>query len=197
MFQHACFISYRHPDLRNAPPSQTHFWPTFVTEFQRQLEQYITVPIRSYMDARLRSQPGIDYPIELSQRLCGSVCLVAIIVPEYWESPWCVSEWQAMERFEQARLGRAGLIIPVVIRGNRTAIERRVRPRQTIDFYNVTKPTQLRNVGNLRKIEAIANMINQHARRLAQLSPECERFEIELVTEVRPMVEDDPDPFAE
>lgn len=195
MFEHACFISYRHPHTPYIP-SVRHFWIQFVEEFQRGLEQYLTVPLRSYRDDALRAQPGVAYPQELSERLCRSVCLVAIIVPDYWESGWCVGEWRAMEAFERARLGKAGLIIPILFRGDRHAVQRRVKPRQYVDFSNVTKPVQLRNIGNLKKIEHIARMIDEHVRRLAALQVDCERFEIETVLDAANAAAAEPDPFA-
>ena len=194
MFQHACFISYRHPPP-TAPSYDEHFRARFVREFRRALEQYLTVRIRTYCDFELRRQPGIDYPRELSERLCRSVCLVAILVPDYWESGWTVGEWRAMERLERSRLGRTQLIIPVVVRGDLPTLQQLIGPRQYFDFSDVVKPTQLHNVRNLKKIEAIARMLDEHVKRLSSLEIECDAFEIELFGDPHLPPSPEPDPF--
>lgn len=193
MVKHACFISYRHP-----PPTahHEHFRSRFVSEFRRVLEQYLTVDVRPYDDSELRRQPGIDYPRTLAEALCRSACLVAILVPDYLESGWTVGEWRAMERLEQARLGRTQLIIPVIVRGDPRALQPFIGPRQYFDFSDVVKWTQLHNVRNLRKIEHIARTIDQHVKRLSALTIECEAFEIDTTIDPGVSLVADPDPFA-
>jgi hypothetical protein len=198
MYHNACFISYKHPVIPDNMPSVRHFWLEFVEEFQKWLESYLTVPIRSYRDDRLASHPGIAYPRELSQQLCKSVCLVAILVPEYWESDWCLGEWKAMEQLEQDRLGQAGLIIPILFRGDRAAFEKRVDPRVLVDFSHIVTPSQLGNVKNRIKIEQVANVINNYTRRLkATHAGDCERFKVQLRQTVVESTYLDPDPFAQ
>ena len=83
-------------------------------ELQKRLVKFLTIGLQPYRDDQLRSKPGVDYPVELSRQLCRSVCLLAILSPEYWESNWCCAVWKAMEKLEAKRLpGKCALIIPV------------------------------------------------------------------------------------
>lgn len=194
MFQNACFISYRHPPP-TAPAYDEHFRASFVREFRRALEQYLTVQIRTYCDFELRRQPGIDYPRELSLQLCRSVCLVAIIVPDYWESGWTVGEWHAMEQLERSRVGRPELIIPVIVRGDRPTLSQRIGPRQYFEF-DIVAARQLKNIKHLQKIRDIARKIDEHVKALAATPVECETFRIDIATTPGMAVAADPDPFA-
>src|SRR5262245_1626911 len=94
-FENACFISYKHPP-KNAPSD--HFYREFAIQFRKQLERYLSTTIRTYLDED--ADPGSAYPTELSLNLCKSVCMIAVLVPEYPDSSWCKAEWNSMERLE-------------------------------------------------------------------------------------------------
>ena len=94
------------------------FWVEFVEALEERIQFYLTVNRSIYRDKDLRSKPGIPYPQELSTQLCESVCMIAVLVPDYQESSWCKAEWKAMEELEQQRLDkpeRRELIIPVLV----------------------------------------------------------------------------------
>src|SRR5215469_4879100 len=98
-YDYACFISYKRPPKPIYPPGviarkQTkHIWLQLAETFEQKLDQYLTTGIRIFRDENL--QPGIDYPKQISRSLCRSVCMVALVVPEYFESRGCVAEWNA------------------------------------------------------------------------------------------------------
>jgi hypothetical protein len=112
-FKHACFISYKHPPREASGPN---FYQDFVRALRERIEYYLQTKIRTYLDED--ADPGTSYPTELSQSLCQSVCLIAVLTPDYFDSSWCKAEWEAMIKLEEKRLGKAGLIIPVVLRGD-------------------------------------------------------------------------------
>jgi hypothetical protein len=85
-----------------------------------------------YRDDGLRSVPGAHYPVELSRNLCRSVCMIAILVPEYFESSWCKAEWDAMVKLERERVadpGTGGFIIPILFRGDKEKVAEFCGPR--------------------------------------------------------------------
>jgi hypothetical protein len=92
-YQHSCFISYKHPPALSVADVSRHFWMEFITSFQERLESFRRIGLAAYRDDQLQSVPGTRYPQELSRRFCRSVCLIAILVPEYLESSWCRAEW--------------------------------------------------------------------------------------------------------
>ena len=125
------------------------------------------------------------YPQQLSQNLCYSLCMVALIVPEYFESQWCMAEWNAMAKLEVIRLGRGrgSLIIPVVINGDIGALEQRFGGRTGRDLRGLSAPgRQLRNPRNRDKIRMIADVINSMEERLRGFAswPDCDRFSLGL-----------------
>src|SRR6516165_6766347 len=168
-YDYACFISYKRPPKPVypsgvTPPKATkHIWLQFAEAFEEKLSPYLTTRIGIFRDEYL--QPGIDYQKQISQSLCRSVCMVALVVPEYFESKWCVAEWLAMQDLEEKRLGRGKqeLIIPVVCVGEFETLENYLGTRlaKAFDIRNIVSPSrQLNTLTNLRKIEAIARMIN-------------------------------------
>jgi TIR domain len=197
-YQNSCFISYRHPPLHDGPSVVRHFWMEFITEFQTRLDAYMTIGLSAYRDDKLRSKPGTKYPAELSRQLCHSACMIAILVPEYLESSWCLAEWRAMERLELSRNATAsndGFIIPVLFRGDYSKFADLCGIRQYSDFRHVAKPrSQLDNIRYRRQIEEIASRIAE----LANSKPDadCSKFVIDSNEEVVVPRFDDPDPLA-
>lgn len=199
-FEYACFICYKHPPSSDVAPSVKHYYLEFVEALQEKLEAFLTTKIRSYRDDQLKSVPGITYPEELSRKLCKSVCLVAVLVPEYLESSWCLAEWKAMEKLEEKRLGpnKKGLIIPVLFRGNFQKAEQFAGTRVIVNFKTVNKPrTQLDTVKNRGVIEDIARRIHALAKQLTSPGEICENFEIDTDVEIITPTHDDPDPLAQ
>jgi hypothetical protein len=185
-FEHACFISYKHPPKT---ASYDHFYREFVEAFRERLDYFLATEIRVYLD--LDADPGSSYPTELSQKLCKSVCMVAVMVPEYRESSWCQAEWEAMKKLEAQRLGpgQIGLIIPIALR--RTADEwNSVLKRKPVDFSKVSVPkSQLKSAKHSEKIKAIAEIINNFVQQVTDTCVDCNTFAFPVGHEV---LESDP-----
>jgi hypothetical protein len=171
-FEHACFISYKHPP-KTAPPD--HFYREFAVHFQRVLERHLSTTIRTYLDED--ADIGSAYPQELSRRLCRSVCMIAILVPEYPDSSWCAAEWAAMEMLEMKRLGgKRGLILPIALK--RSADEwNRIYKRKPADFSKVAVPAnQLETVKQVQKIQEIAAKIEELVKQVHETCEDCTKF---------------------
>jgi len=193
-FEHACFISYKHPP-KNAPLD--HFYREFAVQFRQQLERHLATNIRTYLDED--ADIGSAYPAELSQNLCRSVCMVAVLVPEYPDSSWCKAEWDAMAKLEEKRLGKGkrGLIIPIALKRSPDEWNNLLQ-RKPEDFSKIAVPqTQLANVHNVRKIQNIAAKIQQLVNQVKATCEDCDQFTLGLPEETlapQPTFRD-PDPF--
>ena len=193
-FEHACFISYKHPPKT---AGEDHFYREFVETFRERLEFYLNTTIRTYLD--VDADPGSSYPTELSQKLCKSVCMIAVMVPEYPDSNWCWAEWEAMEKLEAKRLnGGRGLIIPIALR--RTADEwNALLKRKPVDFSKVSVPkAQLNNIKHSEKIREIAEIIIKFVGQVSDTCEDCGKFDFSLGVEelkTEPTFKD-PNPFG-
>jgi len=195
-FQHSCFISYKHPLVHDKLQVHKHYWMEFVTAFQEKLENYLTVGLSTYRDEDLRAQPGIRYPAELARNLCQSVCMIAILVPEYMESDWCVGEWRGMQELERMRnVGAGDFIIPVLFRGDPERTREFVGSRLFIDFRHIYRPrTDLNTRDSRRTLENIAERVADLAK---QISPsDCNAFVIDVGEDVAKPRLDDPSPLV-
>jgi hypothetical protein len=192
-YQNSCFISYKHPPV---PRGSAHLWWDFVDAFQAKLEYFITLEQRTYRDDKLRSTPGVKYPAALSRNLCQSVCMIAILVPEYMRSNWCRAEWRAMEKLERDRNADSnedGIIIPIMFRGKEDKIAKFCGSRTFMDFSNIVNPKeQLDSTENRERVDSIARRVAE----LARYSPtDCGTFAINVGPEVVDPDFDDPNPL--
>jgi TIR domain len=199
VLEHACFISYKHPPPRGAARRVAHFYTEFVDAFHARLDAFLTIDPDIYYDATLKAVPGRPYPAELSLHLCRSASLIAILVPEYWESSWCLAEWEAMNGLAEQRVGVAsakGHIIPVLVRGDETKAQELADTREIVDLRYVNKPsTQLGTVSSREKIEHIAQMVAAAVQQVADIQP-CDQFAIPVGEEVITPGLDDPNPLT-
>jgi hypothetical protein len=173
-------MNLRATAARNTPK---HIWLEFVEKFEQLLISRLTAPLnRIFRDDDLDSDPGKPYPDGLSTNLCRSVCMVALLVPEYIESSWCVAEWKAMEGLEAKRLnGQRGLIIPVIFQGKKEDLTELFGTRQCIEFSNLLKPSrELSSRANLQKIADIATTINEYVKKFGAAQAECDGFRIPI-----------------
>lgn len=98
--------------------------------FSEEFNKALSDELEPYMDEKIyidsqRLLPGYQYNSALARAICESVCMVAVIVPKYFEHEYCVKELATMEAIENERrscmtenvLVYRGLIIPVVLRG--------------------------------------------------------------------------------
>ena len=180
-FEYACFISYKHP------PRPRHLWFEFVQKFQEELAFFLSTELPIYWDNNLNSRAGVKYPQELSEKLCKSVCMVVVLVQEYQESNWCRAEWKAMEELEEKRLGRnhkQGLIIPVLLKGDKTQAQEFAKHRQIVELQ-VLRPKVLKTSKKYSKvINDIAEQIDKLVRDLDDKCDDCSDFKIPVEKEV-------------
>jgi TIR domain len=188
-YKFACFISYKRPPQR-VPQSgivprvrlRRHYWDEFAESFEQELNRYLILDVLAFRGANLA--PGTLYPKALSESLCRSLCLVALVVPQYFESAWCIAEWNAMLNFEATRLPRSqkSLIFPVVLGGDPSELQTRFGGRKWHDFRSVNTPArQLANSEHRQKIRLIADEINSLGDILKNLSPTgCDQFSLGL-----------------
>jgi TIR domain len=196
-FAYASFISYKHPPATAAKRGVRHYWIEFIECFQERLAAYLSIDLPLYRDPQLDMEPGAPYPRELAEALCRSACMVAILVPDYLESDWCLSEWRAMESLEARRLGpgKAGLIIPVIFRGEPEELRQIYGTRQRVDLRCVQRPAvDLNTKSSRRQLETIATRISKLVKSLDDPCEYCATFEIMRVQEA--MQVRDPSPFA-
>jgi hypothetical protein len=203
LYSFACFISYKRPPKVVRPPGLLpqrevkHLWMQFAEAFEETLAQFLNTRIPIFRDDYL--WPGSAYPAELSSRLCKSVCMVALVVPEYFESKWCRAEWDAMRAFEEDRLGpgKHGLLIPVLCVGDPVALEPLFGTRLHFDLRNIVSPAkQLSTVRNRTTIQNIANIINHHAKTpLPPKKIDCETFSLGIEPEEISPKFSEPSPF--
>jgi hypothetical protein len=197
-YQHSCFISYKHPPVHDTSGASRHFWMEFITAFQAKLEAFITIELKTYRDDQLQSIPGVKYPAELSRKLCRSVCMIAILVPEYMESSWCRAEWKAMEQLERQRTSNpavGGFIIPILFRGHSDRVAQFCNGRVFIDFSHIVKPsTELNSKDSRKKIEEIAQRVAELAK--YHSSTDCSNFVIDIGEEIVEPSFDDPSPLT-
>jgi TIR domain len=188
-YKYACFISYKRPPNWAAQPGlplrdpNRHILAEFAKAFQEELDYFLSLPVPSFRDVNL--VPGSMYPQQLSQNLCSSLCMVALVVPQYFESAWCMAEWNAMTKFEIVRLGLGGgsLIIPVVVNGDIRVLEQRFGGRTARDLRGLSAPgRQLRNPRNRDKIRMIADIINSMEGLLHGFTAwaDCDQFSLGL-----------------
>jgi hypothetical protein len=132
-FKNYCFISYPHSG-------------TQMREFAKCMQQAIEDELRFhtstanvYLDSS-HIPPGANWPENLSQNLCASVSMVALLSPVYLEEEhaWCGREWAAMEKLGRARLPNTSIkpIIPVLFR--KTELPSDAAARQPIDLSRVS-----------------------------------------------------------
>jgi len=117
--KHAAFLSYCH--------GQGELMRRFVIDVHEaltsSLEPYMAEPV--FLDQE-RLRPGYQFNEQLATAICESLCLVAVVVPRYFESGYCLQELEAMKRLEQRRFSAmgptapasGGLIVPIVLRGS-------------------------------------------------------------------------------
>jgi TIR domain len=198
-WEHSCFFSYKHPPNPDPSDARPHFWLEFIQVFQAKLKRFMTDGLPMYRDDRLRSVPGAHYPVELSRNLCRSVCMIAILVPEYLESTWCKAEWNAMEQLERERAvnpDAGGFIIPILFRGDEEKAATFCGPRVFLDFRHIVKPaTQLDTMDSRRRLENIGQQVARLARHHSPT--DCSKFAIDIGPErADPVPDGDPNPLV-
>lgn len=197
-FRCSCFISYKHPPDYDDPLPGSHFYLDFVRALNNLLRYYLGVSLPPYFDEKLREKPGVAFPPDLACALCKSVCLVAVLTPEYLESEWCVAEWKAMEQLEKKRLGkdRKELIIPLLFQGSPVQMEKFADVRTVVKLPALYDPLKEMDGIEFRKLlKPVADVITSHAKEIKNTCEDCGQFRIEVGPEVPTTQYQDPTPI--
>jgi hypothetical protein len=136
------FLSYR----RRGPALewvQNHFFP----KLRGWLEQYWPEDLggqRPRVAKDDEMEAGARWPARLREMHAGSKVMVAVLSQEYFRSPWCLAEWDAMRRREK-KLGMKtkGLVYPVLFCGDPGDLPRDAASRQCVDFSTMNTPDEI------------------------------------------------------
>ncbi|MEQ1746273.1 MAG: toll/interleukin-1 receptor domain-containing protein [Saprospiraceae bacterium] len=138
-FKYSCFLSYRHGDKTMATFAN-QIVEALADELAMLLGDYKSLPI--FKDDR-SMEVGDKIDPAIAQALCQSVCMLVIYTPNYLseEKLYCASELEGMLRAEQQRLAKitganpkTGLLITVILRGDRESLPQILQDRENEDF---------------------------------------------------------------
>jgi hypothetical protein len=198
-FEHACFISYRHYE-------QSQLAERFILDLASALRNELSLMMEEdlFVD-RERMRGGTFFNPALANALCKSVCMIVVYTPTYfsWAHTYCAREYRAMEKLEEVRLSRlkdqrgreAGLIIPIILRGQESlpAIIRSKRHWYTFERFALSTREIARNRQFEDRVREIASVIYARKSTLAPLADEltcdCHSFAFPSEEEVRPWLE--------
>ena len=161
-FKYACFISY--------PSAQGQMLKEFVEELKEALRDCIDPYLDEEVYIDKEQLGGGDHFNEaLAQAICQSLCMIVVYVPKYERHEYCRREYRAMEVLEQKRaticgrekLGNKGMIIPVILRGDKDLPD---KIKRHVHYCNFTKyTTASRNIRDnaecVEQLEAVARNI--------------------------------------
>lgn len=143
-YEYEVFVSYRRRDPVLSWMNN-HFFPKLAHWLPQFWPSEMPSP-RIAKDDQMET--GVKWPERLVQMHAGARCMVAIVSPEYFRSPWCVSEWKAMMAREKF-LGIAtksrtrGLIYPVLFCGDSSVLPKDACARQWADFTRLNFPDEV------------------------------------------------------
>jgi len=185
--KYSCFISYPHPKQG--------------TEFGKvidQLEQALADQLGYNLDEPIyidknRLKPGYAYDEALAGAICQSACMIVLFTSLYQVRTYCLREFMAMEKLEEARIQKLKekfdktrrMIIPIVIR--RDTDKDLPGKINKIQYWDLTKIMNrgfnLRNQECRKVIIDIANEILKHLCTLkllegTSLDDDCDSFKI-------------------
>ncbi len=138
------FLSYR----RRGPALewvQNHFFP----KLRGWLEQYWPEDLgretgRPRIAKDDEMEIGSRWPANLRQMHGGAKVMVAVLSQEYFRSPWCLAEWEAMRlRERKLSMKTKGLIYPVLFCGDPSDLPRDAASRQCVDFSAMNTPDEI------------------------------------------------------
>jgi hypothetical protein len=162
-FRHSCFISY----ARDTGILVT----TFMDQLKILLDGYLAPylgEVKVFID-----KEGLEYAdrheVALARAICHSVCMIVVFTPTYGRRNFCLREYKMMEELESARLRLAGLagtghglIIPVILRGQKEQLPDRIASH--INYCDFSKFTTAdvdisRDPEYVKEIDKIARYI--------------------------------------
>ncbi|MGE0087032.1 MAG: toll/interleukin-1 receptor domain-containing protein [Desulfococcaceae bacterium] len=205
-FKYSCFISYC--------SGKEELIQTFIDQIYRAISTEIELCLKKYpvfLD-RKRLQSGDMFDPKIASALCYSVCMVAVLTPSYYRQSYCLREYNAMEGLEKERFEkmnwvlnrRAGLILPIVLRGADRIPDIIKGKRQCLDFsrFTLSSPNILKETEFAEEIRKVAERINDFFENFCEtetdLCQDCENFELpaeDKVPELRVQFKPAPKPF--
>lgn len=198
-FEHACFVSYRHPDAQG----------DLAERFIEDLSGALQSELGAWMNERLfvdrnRMRAGTLFNPALATALCRSICMIVIYTPHYFdaEHSYCAREYRAMEKLEEVRLARlpeqqrhGGLIIPIVLRGGQylPSTIRDQRHYYSFERFSLFSKRIAYNPQLEPQVRKIAEAIHAYKNMLAPWSDEftfdCHGFMFPTENEVMPWLQ--------
>jgi hypothetical protein len=180
-FEHGCFISYMHASGNMMKP----FIEDLVAALKGELEALVPDPV--YFDED-RLKPGIKHEPALGRGLCASACWIIVYVPQYSEHDYCMREFRAMQILEERRkqeLGmeldpEKGMIVPILLRGNREELPAGVDKSIYLEFNHITvaSPKITKNRKSMEEIRDLATYIRGIFELGKHLTYDCRGFEV-------------------
>jgi hypothetical protein len=163
-FKCSCFISYPH----NAGKSVDKFVGRLKEELKDRFAQYVTDPIVTDHDF----PTGVNFHKTIAQKICESACLLVVYMPVYQRKPFCIQEYTAMERLQDARYqalqkdlsGQFGMILPLVYTGEEAKIPTWISQRinyKNISQFTIADPEAVFDQPDFQQwLVTIANMVD-------------------------------------
>jgi hypothetical protein len=180
-FEYGCFVSYAHPEGR----MMKAFIEDLVVALESELDPYMRNQV--YFD-RERLKPGYRYDLALSRGICASACWILVYVPQYRERDYCLREYHAMEILQsqrRARLGHKlqrhrGMIIPILVRGDRAELPGSLDGSHYLEFDHLTlaEATISDRPEAMAQIRDLAAEIHEIHKLGQELEQDCEAFEL-------------------
>ena len=136
-YQYDVFFSYKRDE-------QSNEWHSIVaSKLEFWLRKELNKPEVSIFIDTEDIETGERWRMKIEDSLKKSKCLVALLSPDYFHSPWCVSEWQtfvAREKIlEELGITVGGLIVPAIYHDGEH-FPKEAMDIQAVDFsdYNST-----------------------------------------------------------
>lgn len=180
--KYSCFISYRAGKHQLAEAIVKDLFEALSNEVELVLEEDVS---EVYFDDK-RLKGGDFFNQELAMALCHSVCMIVVFTPQYFSrtQTYCAREYWAMEQIEKKRLALLaadkkthGLIIPVIVRGEKRLPSQIRTTRKFYDFEAFRQGDQkiTRPRGYFEAIKDIAEYISDRYYELSALKEDpCE-----------------------
>lgn len=197
-FTYSCFISYRHGQRKLAERIVNDLYEALSNELELFLDEKV------YLD-RERLKGGDFYNEALATALCQSVCMIVIFTPTYFHQShlFCLREYKAMEKLEEARLKllglpadqQHGLIIPIIFRGEDFLPAEIKAKRHYYNFeeFLLSDVAMSHHPNYAIKIREIAEYIAARAKAFSAVSDDvcstCTNFALPSEDEVKPWLQ--------
>jgi MinD-like ATPase involved in chromosome partitioning or flagellar assembly len=178
-YQYDVFVSYPHS------PYVSELVEMFVRHVTQRLELFLPWPPRVFMD-QSALKPGSPYSIEILDALQHSRCLLAMVVPAYFQSARCLREFRTFVlRENQTTHGNPPLVFPVMLRGSADTMPSEMQQRVYTDASSITSLARL-----TRRMEEIIETLAREMDRSIRAAP---RYDPDWP--IVPLVTSDPTPL--